>query len=37
VTWDGRDESGTAVSAGVYLYRLTAPGWSQTRKLSLVK
>ena len=24
VTWDGRDEAGRAVSAGVYLYRLTA-------------
>jgi hypothetical protein len=35
--WDGRDEAGAAVSAGVYLYRLTAPGWSRTGKLSLVK
>ncbi|MRR10423.1 T9SS type A sorting domain-containing protein, partial [bacterium] len=36
-SWDGRDEAGQAVSAGVYLYRLTAPGWSRTGKLSLVR
>lgn len=30
-TWDGRDESGAYVRPGVYLYRLTAPHFRQTR------
>jgi hypothetical protein len=30
-TWDGRDETGAFVRAGVYLYRLTAPRFRQTR------
>jgi len=37
VRWDGRDESGQRVSAGVYLYRLTTPGCSRIGKLSIVK
>ncbi len=31
--WDGRDESGAFVRPGVYLYRLTAPGFRDTRRL----
>ncbi len=30
-TWDGRDETGAYVRPGVYLYRLTAPGFRETR------
>jgi hypothetical protein len=30
-TWDGRDETGAYVRPGVYLYRLTAPRFRQTR------
>ena len=37
VTWDGRDESGSAVATGVYFYRLTAGGEIQTRKMLLLK
>ncbi len=37
VRWDGRDESGQRVSAGIYLYRLTTPGCSRIGKLSIVK
>ena len=36
-TWNGRNEAGLEVSSGVYFYRLTAPGFIQTRKLVLLK
>ena len=35
--WDGRDERGERVGAGIYFVRLTAPGVHQTIKLMLVK
>ena len=37
VVWDGRDESGSLAAAGVYIYRLQAGTFSQTRKLLFVK
>lgn len=37
VTWDGRNEAGNAVATGTYFYRLTAPGYEQTRKMVLIK
>jgi flagellar hook assembly protein FlgD len=37
VMWDGRDESGQAVSSGVYLYRLVAGTQQQSRTMILVK
>jgi hypothetical protein len=37
VAFDGRDEHGAPLSSGVYLYRLTGPNVSQTRKMVLVK
>lgn len=37
VTWDGRDDRGRAVDAGVYFYRLTATDYSRTRKLVLMR
>jgi hypothetical protein len=37
VTWDGRDGKGSAVASGVYFYRLTSPGFSQTKKMVLLK
>jgi len=33
--WDGRDAQGRSLSAGAYLYRASAPGWSETGKLLL--
>ncbi len=37
VTWDGRNVSGSSVSSGVYFYKLTTKGFSQTRKMLLMK
>jgi hypothetical protein len=37
VTWDGRDEHGARVRAGVYLCRLEAGGTKLTRKLSVLE
>lgn len=37
VDWDGRNEGGRTVAAGVYLYRLEAEGFSETRRMALVK
>jgi len=31
--WDGRDETGAFVRAGVYLYRLTAPGFRDAKRI----
>ena len=35
--WDGRDEDGNPVAAGVYLYRLETPGEAADRKLTVVR
>jgi len=35
--WDGRDEAGRRVAAGVYLYRLHANGATLTKKLALLR
>jgi hypothetical protein len=37
VTWDGRDNAGRTVASGVYLYRLKADGFVQSRKMMLLK
>jgi hypothetical protein len=37
VTWDGKDQHGSSVSAGVYIYRLEAAGTTLTRRLSVLK
>jgi hypothetical protein len=33
LAWDGRDDTGAYVRAGVYLYRLTAPGFQDTKRI----
>ncbi len=37
VTWDGRDDTGNEVPAGIYYYRLTAGNFHQTHKMLLVR
>jgi photosystem II stability/assembly factor-like uncharacterized protein len=37
VTWDGTDEQGREVGSGVYLCRLAAGAYQQTRRLALLK
>lgn len=36
-TWDGRDFTGEAVSAGIYFYRLEGQGIDETRKLVVLR
>jgi hypothetical protein len=35
--FDGRDNAGKPVSSGVYYYRMTAPGYTSTRKMVLAQ
>jgi hypothetical protein len=37
ITWDGRDNSGSEVSSGVYFFQLTAAGNSATEKMVMMK
>jgi hypothetical protein len=37
VMWNGQNDAGTPVAAGVYFCRLVGPGFSRTRKMMLVK
>jgi flagellar hook assembly protein FlgD len=37
VEWDGRDDRGGAVSSGVYFYRMTNRGFSDVKKMLLIK
>ena len=37
VDWNGMDSKGESVSSGVYIYRLTAGNFTQTKKMNLLK
>lgn len=37
ILWNGRDETGQVMAAGVYCYRLDAAGFSMTRRMTLLK
>jgi hypothetical protein len=37
ITWDGKDNSGSEVSSGVYFYKLTSAGNSATEKMVMMK
>ena len=33
-TWDGRDEAGKGVAAGVYIYKVEVDGWVEAKKMT---
>lgn len=37
ITWNGTDESGSRMASGVYIYRLNAGAYTQTRKMIMMK
>jgi len=37
VVWEGRDQTGLPLPAGVYFYRLETGGFSETKRMTLVK
>ncbi len=37
IEWDGRDNQGKTVAAGVYVYRLETEGFNQSRQLTFLK
>lgn len=37
VTWDGRDDTGTPVSSGVYFYRIQANEYSESKRMTLIR
>ena len=37
IKWDGTDDYGQKVSAGLYLYRIEAEGFTDTKKMALLK
>lgn len=37
MTWNGRDDQGREVASGVYMYRLSATGYSKSMKMMLLK
>ena len=37
IVWDGRDQHNRPVASGVYLYRLDTKGYSQSRKMLMMK
>jgi flagellar hook assembly protein FlgD len=37
VDWDGKDDSGSEVSSGIYLYRIATEEFSEAKKMLLLK
>jgi len=37
ISWDGRNENGEAVGSGVYIYRVVAGAFKESRKMALLR
>ena len=37
VEWDGRSDNGATVQSGIYFYRIDTPGYSEAKKMTLLK
>jgi hypothetical protein len=37
VTWNGKNRQGVPMRSGVYIYRITTPTWSESRKMTLLQ
>ena len=37
VRWDGRNEKGAALSAGVYFYKIATPNYEQSRRVVVIR
>ena len=37
VCWNGRDSKGTPAASGIYLYRLETGGYTETKRMMLVR
>ena len=37
ISWNGANDQGQPVSSGLYFYKLTAPSFSKTRKMVLLR
>ena len=37
IVWNGRDDNGSAVSSGVYFYRITTNEYTETKKMIMIK
>lgn len=37
VHWDGRNQNGEMVQSGIYFYKMTTPGFTQIRKMLLIR
>jgi len=37
ILWDGTDDNGRQAASGVYFYSLEAGGFSETRKMMMIK